>query len=107
VNNYFSWCSISIAGGSFTALASQVVCVPPGSVTLVAKPASSTFEIGSAPWHLTSGDNGSGDPGVQAGTGIDETSTTSVVISSGSKCVWACCPFSVNGAGCAGVVDCP
>jgi hypothetical protein len=107
VNNYASWCSISVAGGTSTAAASQSVCVPPGTVTLVATPASMYFEIGPAPWHLTSGDTGSGDPGTQVGTGTSETSTTTVVLTSGSKCVWACCPFT-SGTGCSGVPDpCP
>jgi hypothetical protein len=107
VNNYASWCTISVAGSAYDPAASQTPCLPPGTVTLIAKPANSYFEIGSAPWHLTSGDTGSGDPGTQAGTGINETSTTSVVLTSSSKCVWACCPFASDGSGCNVPAQCP
>lgn len=108
MHNYLSWCSISVAGGSYSVTNPQTVCLPPGTVTLVATPASMYFEIGPAPWHLTSGDTGSGDPGTQVGTGTSETSTATVVLSSGSagKCVWACCPFT-NGTGCNVVDQCP
>jgi hypothetical protein len=106
VNNYASWCTVSVAGATTSISASQVVCLPPGNVTLVASPRDSTFILGPDPWHLTAGDNGSGDPGAQVDAGVNSTSTTHVVLTSGSTCVWACCPFS-NGTGCAGIVDCP
>ncbi len=52
-------------GDPWTTTASTV-CVAAGTVTLVASPLSSAFEIGPTTWHGTSGDTGSGDPGTLA-----------------------------------------
>jgi hypothetical protein len=97
VKNFKNWCSVSVAGGSFSASATQTVCVAPGTVNLVAAPASNAFILGL--WHHTSGDTGSGDPGVVTGEGGAALSTTTASVSGGSKCVWVCCPFP-DGSGC-------
>ena len=85
------------------------MCVAAGTVNLVASPLDATFEIGPTTWHGTSGDTGSGDPGTLAmvDAGVSATSSTTVAVSTGSKCVWACCPFA-NGTGCTGLANqCP
>lgn len=107
VMNYEFWCTITVNGGSAMTVGSEVIAVEPGSISLVAKPASGMYEIGPAPWHDTAGDTGSGDPGTQAGSGSNETSTTSVTVGTTPKCVWACCPFSNNGGGCPTTDQCP
>jgi len=101
VLNFDAWCSIAVNGGTTSTLATQLVNVMPGSITLVAKRANSTFEIGPTTWHNTDGDVGSaGDMGMLAGSGADETSSTTVTVGAAAKCVWACCPFSPAGNGC-------
>jgi hypothetical protein len=114
VKNYFTWCALTANGQAVTGTTpgtttSSTICVAAGTINLVAKPLSTSFELGPTPWHDTSGDTGSGDPGTQANVdaGVNATSTTTVVASSGSKCVWACCPFT-SGTGCSGVPNqCP
>jgi len=106
VKNYLSWCSIAVNGGTASTGATQTINVMPGSITLVAKEASATFEIGPTTWHGTAGDTGAGDPGTLAGTGADETSSTTVTVGATAKCVWACCPFA-NGTGCPTADQCP
>lgn len=106
VKNFDLWCSIAVNGGTSSTSASQIVNVMPGSITLVAKAASATFEIGPTTWHDTAGDTGAGDPGTLAGSGPTETSSTTVTVGSTAKCVWACCPFA-NGTGCPTVDQCP
>jgi hypothetical protein len=100
VKNFDAWCTITVEGGSATTLPTETVTVTTGTVTLTAKPASSAFELGPAPWHDTAGDSGSGDPGTVTGTGTDAVSTTTVSgVTSAGTCVWACCPFT-SGSGC-------
>jgi hypothetical protein len=80
---------------------------PDGGNTLTATPLSSAFELDpNGTWHDTDGDHGSGDPG----TVSSNTSTTTVTVNTpGTKCVWACCPFSPGGTGCptAAMDQCP
>jgi hypothetical protein len=72
------------------------VCVAAGTIPVAATPHGG-FELGPTPWHDTNGDvNKMGDPGVVAGM----TSTAQVTVTTGTKCVWACCPFSPMGNGC-------
>jgi hypothetical protein len=106
VKNFDAWCSITVNGGTASTLGTQTVNVAPGSIALVAKEASATFEIGPTTWHDTAGDTGTGDPGTLAGTGAAETSSTTVTVGTTAKCVWACCPFA-NGTGCPTVDQCP
>jgi hypothetical protein len=106
VKNYLSWCSISVNGAATSTGATQTVNVMPGSIALVATPASATFELGPTPWHDTTGDTGTGDPGTVVGTGATATSSTTVTVGTTAKCVWACCPFA-NGTGCPTADQCP
>lgn len=101
VKNYLNWCSVSVAGGAFSADDPQTVCVAPGVVSLAAM-ALPAFELGPAPWHDTSGDTGSGDPGTVVGS-VDSTTVT---VASGGGCVWVCCPFT-DGTGCPVTDQCP
>jgi hypothetical protein len=105
VHNFASWCNVSIAGGTFTNVEPDVVCVTPGTITLVEEPLNGTFTVGL--FHGTSGDTGSGDPGTCTGTGTSEQCTTTVVVGSAAKCVWVCCPFASNGTGCNVANQCP
>jgi hypothetical protein len=113
VKNYATWCTLTangqmVADGTPGVTRSSTICVPSGTINLVAKPLTG-FQLGPTPWHGTSGDTGSGDPGTQTmvDAGTNATSTTTVVTTSGSKCVWACCEFS-GGGGCSGLANqCP
>ncbi len=99
--NYDSWCSVSVAGATASTAGTQVVCVADGSVSLVASPASASFELGD--WYGTSGDTGSGDPG----TVSNDTSAASYSTGdAGAGCVSVCCPFT-NGMGCPTTNQCP
>jgi hypothetical protein len=114
VKNYETWCTLTangspVATGSPGTTASSTLCVALGTVNLVASPLSTSFELGPTPWHDTSGDHGSGDPGTQANldAGVASTSSTTVAASGTSACVWACCPFT-SGSGCSGITNqCP
>jgi hypothetical protein len=98
------WCSISIAGATASSNGRQTMCVAAGPVTLVASPVNATFILGL--WHGTVGDTGAGNAGTVTGTGTTAKSTTSVDVTSGSACVWVCCPFA-NGTGCPTTLACP
>src|SRR6202041_1405821 len=51
VMNFLNWCSVAINGGPASTAATVAASVTPGSVvTIVATPASSSFEIGTDPW---------------------------------------------------------
>jgi hypothetical protein len=98
VFNFKSWCSVTVNGGTAsTAAELPAACLPEGSVTLTAAPASGTFELGPDPWVYISGTGGT-DSGV-AGTVVGSTSTATVVLGSTPGCVLVCCPFT-NGTGC-------
>ena len=101
VLNVLVWCSVSIEGGSPSSAAQQTVCVAPGIVNVAASPLPG-FELGPAPWYDTSGDLGSGDPG----TVVGDVDSTTVKVTSGSACVWVCCPFP-DGTGCPTTDQCP
>lgn len=95
-------CNISVAGGA-SLDATQTICVAPGTtVSLTAEPYGASWILGPDPWHDTSGDTGSGDPGTVMG-GV---SATTVVVTSTKTCVWACCPFE-NGTECPTTDPCP
>jgi hypothetical protein len=49
------------------------------------------------PWHDTSGDTGSGDPGTVVGSGMAAFDSAKVVVGSSGKCVWICCPPAPEG----------
>ncbi|MEZ4369737.1 MAG: hypothetical protein R3B07_02900 [Polyangiaceae bacterium] len=107
VKNYLSWCSVSVAGEAASTAAEQTVCVPEGAVNLSAT-ALSGFILGTAPWHNTDGDSGSGEQGTLSGSGQSRESAAVVTVSGGgtSDCVWVCCPFD-NGTGCPTTDQCP
>jgi hypothetical protein len=78
--------------------------LPPGSIPLVAEPASSAFELGPDPWVYISGTGGTttGISGTIVGDGgVGSTSSTAVVLGSTAGCVLVCCPFT-GGTGCSG-----
>jgi hypothetical protein len=104
VLNYLSWCSVAVADHAASSGASQTVCVPPGAVSLSAT-ALTGFKLGTAPWHRTNGDQGSGEQGTIVGQGSAATSTATATVS-GAKCVWVCCEFAAGG-GCPATNQCP
>ena len=99
MKNYLSWCSVSVNGGKASSSSAQTVCVSPATLP-VAATALPGFELGATPWHGTTGDTGSGDPGTVTGTGQGATSTTSVVVGASGACAWVCCETK-------GSHDCP
>ena len=100
VKNYLSWCSVSVDGGAASSAAVQSVCAPAGAVPLAAT-ALVGFNLGTAPWHGTTGDSGSGDAGTITGTGQAATSSATVTAAAGAHaCAWVCCPTN-------GLSDCP
>jgi hypothetical protein len=99
VKNYLSWCDVSVNGAAASAAPSQTTCVAAGSVPVTAQ-ALPGFELGSRPWHHTTGDGGSGEQGTVTGSGQTATSATTVTVSGASACAWVCCET-------AGASDCP
>jgi hypothetical protein len=99
VKNYISWCSVEVNGsGTFSTAMEQDVNVLPGTIALVAKPMSGTFELGSDMWHHVDGTTG--DTGIAGGRATSGQSSASITITSAGACVWVCCPFSADGSGC-------
>ncbi len=105
VKNYLSWCSVSVAGQPASTAGEQTLCVAPGAVPLSAM-ALTGFELGPAPWHDTTGDHGSGDPGMVMGSGQSASNATTVTAAGSASCAWVCCPFA-NGSGCPTTNQCP
>jgi hypothetical protein len=95
VHNPRVWCNISVNGATASSALEQKVCLPPGTVQVVSTAINGTFQLGN--WHGTQGDTGSGESGTLAGS----NSTANVVLTSGTACVWMCCPFAGSGTGCA------
>ena len=83
LEDYLSWCSVSVNQGTASADATQTLTVPQGTVVpLTADAASSVFVWGY--WVGTDGDtNASHDTGKAATVTMDK-----------SKVVQACCPFA-------------
>jgi hypothetical protein len=91
VKNVDVWCTVSVAGGMPSGAAEQTVCVAAGA-TKVDATANAGFMLGTAPWHDVDGDMGTGVQGTITGTGQTAKSEAMVTATSGSKCVWVCCP---------------
>ncbi len=96
IKNVFSWCSVTVAGGTASTAAVITTHVPPGQITLTAKGAG-TFILGPDMWHHVDGTTG--NTGV-AGTVAGDTSTAKITVGATAACAWVCCPFP-NGSGCA------
>jgi hypothetical protein len=105
VKNFDDWCLFGVNGSTLARDSSDTFCVSPGTATVAAQ-AASGFILGPAPWHDTSGDTGSGDPGTVTGSGQTAIDTTTVVVGSAAKCIWVCCPFP-GGSGCPTTDFCP
>ena len=101
---YVQGCEVTV-GGSAPFTTAKTLCVAPGAVELSASPSSAAYELGAAPWHGTTGDKGSGDPGSLDG---GAAFTTVVAVAGPSDtCVWACCPLAPGGNGCPTSDQCP
>jgi hypothetical protein len=91
VMNFLSWCSVTVNGGTASTAGSMTTSVAAGSTaTIVATPASSSFEIGADPWFGVTQNAGGAAPGTDNGSGTSETSTATVVVA-GDQCVSVCC----------------
>jgi len=107
VKNYLLWCSVTINGGTASTAATVTASVAPGSMaTIVAKPASAAFAIGTNPWFGVTQNDGGAAPGTDVGTGATETTTATVVVT-GNQCVSVCCGDAPNGTNCPTTNPCP
>lgn len=84
IDNYLSWCSVSVNGAAFTANPPPTPFEPGTVVNLFAKPVSGTFIWGY--WSFTD------VPG-------HDTSQNTTVMMTSDRTVSVCCPFT-NGEGC-------
>jgi hypothetical protein len=101
IKNELAWCDVKVGDLDFSTASTITTCVDADEeVTLIAKAASGTFELGDAPWHHTSDDSGAGEAGERDGMDEDETSTVETVVPAGGTCIWVCCPFASDGHGC-------
>jgi hypothetical protein len=94
VMNFLNWCSVEINGGSPSTGATVTASVTPGSMaTVVATPASGSFQIGADPWFGVDQNDGGAAPGTDNGAGTGESSTAVVTISEtgSTQCVSVCC----------------
>jgi hypothetical protein len=73
------------------ACAEETVNVEPGSVDLTAT-ANSGFMLGSGPWHDTTTQSGG---------------SATLKVTSGSMCVWVCCPGTGGSPACPTADQCP
>jgi hypothetical protein len=100
VMNFLGWCSVSINGGGASAADTVTAPVTPGSVaTVVAIPASSSFQIGADPWFGVDQSDGGAASGTDVGTGTSEMSKATVTIDENgtTQCVSVCCQEPGNG----------
>jgi hypothetical protein len=94
VMNFLGWCSVTVNGGAASTGETVEVSVTPGSLaTVVATPASSSFQIGADPWFGVDENDGSAAKGTDVGAGTSETSKTTVTIDDENEttCVSVCC----------------
>jgi hypothetical protein len=98
VMNFMSWCSVTVNAGPSSSSSSVTASVAAGSTAMiVATPASSSFQIGADPWFGVTQDDGGAAPGMDNGTGTSETTTATVVVVTGNRCVSVCCQLPGNG----------
>jgi hypothetical protein len=90
ITNVNDSCMLTI-NGDVSVDGDLTLCQKPGTITLSAT-ASTGFTLGSAPWHDTTTANGS---------------SATVVLTSGAKCIWVCCPGDGKSESCPTVDQCP
>jgi len=94
VMNFLGWCSVTINGGAVSTAETIAASVTPGSVaTVVATPASSSFQIGADPWFGVDQNDGGAASGTDVGESTSETSKATVMIAGTgtTQCVAVCC----------------
>jgi hypothetical protein len=94
VLNFLNWCSVTIEDGTASTDATITASVTPGSqVTIIATPASASFQIGPHPWLGVDQNSEVATNGTDVGSGASETSTVTVTIneSGEAQCVSVCC----------------
>jgi hypothetical protein len=100
VMNFLGWCSVGINGGAASTAETVSASVAPGSVaTVVATPASSSFQIGADPWLGVDQNDGGAASGTDVGSGTSEMSKATVTIDENgtTQCVSVCCQEPGNG----------
>jgi hypothetical protein len=100
VKNFLNWCSVEINGGSASTDATVTASVAAGTIaTIVATPASSSFQIGPAPWFGVDQNGGAAAAGTDVGSGVSESSTATVAMAQTGtpRCVSVCCQEPGNG----------
>jgi hypothetical protein len=105
VLNFLNWCSVEINGGPASTDATVTASVAAGEIaTIVATPASSSFQIGPDPWFGVDENGGAAAAGTNVGSGANESSTATVTMTptGGPQCVSVCCQEPGNGP-----VPCP
>jgi hypothetical protein len=94
VQNFLNWCSVEINSGTASTDATVTASVASGTVaTIVATPASSSFQIGPDPWFGVDQNGGAAAAGTEVGSGASESSTATVTITQTGvpQCVSVCC----------------
>jgi hypothetical protein len=96
--NFLGWCSVTINGGAASTGETVAASVAPGSVaTVIATPASSSFQIGADPWFGVDENDGAAASGTDVGTGTSETSKATVIVGENeTTCVSVCCQETGN-----------
>ena len=102
-----SGCSVSVGSTPASNSNTQTICVAAGPVTVEATPASSAFAIGAQPWFGVDQNGGGAASGTDKGTGAIETTTATVTVSTGSRCVSVCCGMAPGGTSCPTTDPCP
>jgi hypothetical protein len=94
VMNFLGWCSVRINGSGASTAETVAASVTSGSVaTVVATPASSSFQIGADPWFGVDQNDGGAASGTDVGESTSETSKATVTTngSGTTQCVAVCC----------------
>jgi hypothetical protein len=100
VENFLNWCSVEINGGPASTDATVTASVAAGEIaTIVAIPASGSFQIGPDPWFGVDQNGGAAAAGTDVGSGASETSTATVTMTQTGtpQCVSVCCQEPGNG----------
>jgi hypothetical protein len=92
IKNFDGGCSVTVNGDvSLSGSGTTTICQKPGLVTLTAM-ANTGFTLGSQPWHDTATESGG---------------SATVTLTSGSTCVWVCCPGKGGTPACPTADQCP
>jgi hypothetical protein len=91
IKNFDGWCTVLVNGDVSSTGSVTNICQKPGAVTLSAT-ANTGFTLGSQPWHDTETESGG---------------SATVTLTTGSTCVWVCCPGASGTPACPTADQCP